>query len=83
MSRSKKKAIFKEGNGSDRALLRRRVKRTQRSFLKTNLDKIIEGTKTIPDDKSIINEYDYCDYICDCEYTIKDNDALKEKLSRK
>ena len=83
MSRSRKKAIWKEGSGSNRRqLLRRKAKRAQRNFLRSNLDDIVSGDKVIPDEKNIVNGYDYCDYICDCEHIHTDSE-LKEKLSRK
>ena len=56
MSRSRKKAIFKEGSGKNRKLYRRTVKKSQRMFLKNNLDEIVEGTKVIPDGRSIVND---------------------------
>lgn len=92
MSRSRKKAIFKQGSGKSRKLYRRTVKKSQRMFLKNNLDEIVEGTKVIPDGRSIVNDYDYCDYVSDCEHNIRrpnyysnivDRDELKERLSRK
>lgn len=91
MSRSRKKAIFKEGSGKNRKLYRRTVKKSQRMFLKNNLDDIAEGTKVIPDSRSIVDDYDYCDYVSDCEHirrtnyysNIVDRDELKERLSRK
>ena len=91
MSRSRKKAIFKQGSGKNRKLCRRTVKKSQRMFLKNNLDDIIEGKKVIPDGRSIVNDYDYCDYVSDCEHikrpnyysNIVDRDELRERLSRK
>jgi hypothetical protein len=92
MSRSRKKAIYKEGSGSKhRQHLRRKVKRAQRTFFRSNIDEIAEGTKVIPDGRSIVNDYDYCDYISDCEHIsasryyqgVLDRNELKERLSRK
>lgn len=89
MSRSYKKAIFKEGSGSNRRqYLRRKAKRSQKNYLKSNLDDIITGDKVIPDEKSIVNDYDYCDYVCNFEYDRKnyskiEDDELKRRLSRK
>ena len=68
MSRSRKKAIVRAGSGEWRKLLRRKVKRHQRNFLKNNLLKIATGEKVIPDDKTIVNDYDYCDYKIDYEH---------------
>ena len=83
MSRSYKKAIFKEGSGSNRRQpLRRKVKRSQKNYMRSNIDKIISGETVIPDEKAIVNDYDYCDYISDCEYVHTDEE-LKKRLSRK
>ena len=93
MSRSRKKAIFKEGNPEWRKVLRRKVKRSQRNFMRTHFDAIALGDKVIPDEKSIVNEYDYCDYIIDYEHrknswwfkntTDEKFNEFKEKISRK
>ena len=83
MSRSRKKAIFKGGGEHKRrTVLRRQVKRSQKNFLRSNFDDIASGDKVIPDENSIVNPYNYCDYVYDCEHVHTDPE-WKEKLSRK
>lgn len=57
----------------------RKVRRVQKQFVSENEDIII------PHPKSIINDYDYIDYIVDYEYTLTDNKYKKdrEKYKRK
>lgn len=87
MSRSTKKAIFKEGNSNCRKYFRRRVKRAQKHFLRSNLMKIADGTAVIPDDFNIVNQYSYSDYKLDYEYGSNHfwhkNEDLENFLSRK
>ena len=47
MSRSRKKAIFKEGNPGWRKVLRRKVKRSQINLMRTHFDAIALGDKVI------------------------------------
>lgn len=62
MSRSYKKAIIKDRprNYKKSSLYWRRVRRVQKQALKQNKD--------IPNPKTIVNDYDYCDYKLDYEY---------------
>lgn len=90
MSRSRKKAIYKDGNGPWKTSCRRIIKRAQKNFLRSNLFDIITGEKSIPDEKSIVNDYTYSDYTYDLEHRnnrkYTDDEGyreLKEKLSRK
>lgn len=93
MSRSRKKAIYKDGAGPWKRCLRRLVKRSQRNFLRSNLSEIIAGNKAIPDDKTIVNDYTYSDYTYNLEYrkrAINNRNIseerfkeIKEQLSRK
>ena len=90
MSRSRKKAIYKDGNGPWKTSCRRAIKRTQKNFLRSNLQDLMTGDKVIPDGKTIVNDYTYSDYTYDMEHHdkrkyINDEDfaKLKEKLSRK
>ncbi len=91
MSRSRKKAIFKEGGQTGmRDILRRKAKRAQKNFLRTNIDAIANGDKVMPLEDEIVNQYDYCDYVSDCEHEQKSKylsdeqfDKVRKKLSRK
>lgn len=93
MSRTTKKAIWKEGNGKHRKCIRRKIKRSQKHFLRSNLFKIIDGNAVIPDPKAIVNQYEYSDYKIDYEYASnpfwhknEESDKFieqKKKLSRK
>ena len=77
MSRSNKKAIIKD-NPSNKALFRRRVRRRQNQ--ETQQSKYLENTDefSLTPDKSIVNDYDYCDYIFDYE----NNGGFVKRLSR-
>jgi len=82
MSRSKKKAIYKDKG----------LKKTYHKVVRSNVNQVVRESKKledldeveIPDEKTIINDYDYCDYSIDAEH---DNDprwaGLKIKLRRK
>lgn len=72
MSRSKRKPIFKE-KSSARDTYWKTVRRVQKQFFKQDKD--------VPSQKTIVNDYDYCDY----RYDMRDsrNEELKKKYSRK
>lgn len=82
MSRSRKKAIYKD----------RGSKNIYHKVIRSNINQVVREAKKledpeeieIPDGKTIINDYDYCDYSIDAEH---DNDPrwaeLKIKLRRK
>ena len=67
MSRSIKKAIIKEGTGRERRRIRKAVRRSQKNFMRTHLEEIAAGEKSIPSQKSIINDWEYSDYKIDYE----------------
>lgn len=67
MSRSIKKAIIKEGTGRERRRIRKIVRRSQKNFMRTHLEEIAAGEKSIPSQKSIINDWEYSDYKIDYE----------------
>ena len=67
MSRSIKKAIIKEGTGRERRRIRKTVRRSQKKFMRTHLEEIVAGEKSIPSQKSIINDWEYSDYKIDYE----------------
>lgn len=67
MSRSIKKAIIKEGTGRERRRIRKTVRRSQKNFIRTHLEEIAAGEKSIPSQKSIINDWEYSDYKIDYE----------------
>ena len=66
MTRSNKKAIVKD-NPSKKELFRRRIRRKQNQ--ETQQSKYFGDTDefSLTSDKSIVNDYDYCDYILDYE----------------
>lgn len=66
MSRSNKKAIIKD-DSSKKELLRRRIRRKQNQ--ETQQSKYLENADefSLTSDKSIVNDYDYCDYVLDYE----------------
>ena len=80
MSRSRKKAIYK-----DRGLrpywkyVRGGINNAVRSILHL----IDKEDYSIPDPKEIINDYNYSDYTIDCEYRRTELKDWREKLSRK
>ena len=67
MSRSIKKAIIKEGTGRERRRIRKTVRRSQKNFMRTHIEEIAAGEKSIPSQKSIINDWEYSDYKIDYE----------------
>ena len=67
MSRSIKKAIIKEGTGRERRRIRKIVRHSQKNFMRTHLEEIAAGEKSIPSQKSIINDWEYSDYKIDYE----------------
>ena len=72
MSRSKRKDIIKDGGFSSEYW--RHVRRVQNNSLRSNLQLIDLEEIEIPQPKTIVNDYDYCDYIfrdMGIEYTRK------------
>ena len=80
MSRSRKKAIYK-----DKGL------RPYWKYVRGGINNAVRGILylidkedyNIPDPKEIINDYDFCDYIIDYEYRRTESKEWKDKLSRK
>jgi len=66
MSRSNKKAIIKD-DSSKKELFRRKIRRKQNQ--ETQQSKYLGDTDefSLTSDKSIVNDYDYCDYTLDYE----------------
>ena len=93
MSRSVKRAIFKDGSGREHRRMRKIVRRSQRNFMRTHLEEIAAGEKVIPSQKSIINDWEYSDYKIDyenCRYSWwskgesdESFDERKKKFTRK
>ena len=67
MSRSIKKAIIKEGTGRERRRIRKTVRRSQKNIIHKQHEEIAAGEKSIPSQKSIINDWEYSDYKIDYE----------------
>ena len=89
MSRSRKKAIFKDKGIGKRAyhrIIRRHNGTILRTKIKSNilLDDIdIEIELDLKDSKSIVNDYNYCDYKTNWEQNIALRNILtKEKLKK-
>ena len=89
MSRSIKKAIIKEGTGRERRRIRKTVRRSQKNFMRTHLEEIAAGEKSIPSQKSIINDWEYSDYKIDYEnrryswWSKGESDASFDKRKKK
>ena len=89
MSRSRKKAIFKD-KGIGRKAYHRIVRRHNGTILRTKiksnilLDDIdIEIELDLKDSKSIVNDYNYCDYKTNWEQNIALRNILtKEELKK-
>lgn len=83
MSRSRKKAIIKD----------RGSKKTYHKVVRSNVNQVVRESKKledldeveIPDEKTIINDYDYCDRILDLEHGEHSPywDEIKIKMKRK
>lgn len=78
MSRSYKKAIGKDNVG--KKTYWRRIRSHWKNLMRSGAD-----PEQLPDAKTVINDYDYCDYIIDYEYNFGIYSDLqdKEKLKRK
>lgn len=70
MGKSYKKAIIKDNGGHNaHKLYHRTVRGGQNNYLRSNLDKFINDEDVvIPDEKTLFNDYDYCDYKFDNEH---------------
>lgn len=90
MSRSYKKAIYKDKGLKDIywKSIRRTTNQKVKELLKNEIDEVF-----LPDPKSLINDYNYCDYTIDYEYNRSfsyfwygkdyDDSKWKNKLRRK
>ena len=88
MSRSRKLPIYKDGSGRDHRRFRKRIRRISRLKVKDILSLLDPETYEIPNPKSIINDWDWCDYIVDYHnepnrIKLSRSDGLLEKLARK
>ena len=80
MSRSRKKAIYKDkGIRPYWRFVRGSINNAVRDILHL----IDKEDYNIPDPKEIINDYDYSDYTLDYEYRRTESKEWKDKLSRK
>lgn len=81
MSRSYKLPIFKDKGIKN--LYHRIVKRRIRNYLKSNFFNLRDKDfhYNAPNPKTIVNDYNYCDYVFDERW--KKNSKLKIKFSRK
>ena len=93
MSKSRKKAIIKDKKDSTywrriRSNINQRVRQfkdevvNKESFHADCLEdaKILDSEDTLPNPKSLVNDYDYCDHYIDYEYN---NSKDKTKMQRK
>lgn len=79
MSRSRKKAIYKDkGIRPYWRFVRSSINNSVRGILHL----IDKEDYNIPNAREIIDDWEYCDYRFDCEYKCKDSE-WKEKLTRK
>ena len=78
MSRSYRKAIYKDNIG--KKTYWRRVRSHWKNLMRSGVD-----PEQLPSEKTIINDYDYCDYVVDYEYNfgIYSREEYREKLKRK
>lgn len=90
MSRSRRKAVYKIGAGSWKSCLKRLIKRSQRNYFRSNISRIIDGDDSIPNAKTIVDDYTFVDIKVNYEdgkYSNTSNDEeflkFKKKLSRK
>lgn len=89
MSKSKKLPIYKDGLGKEHRLMRRRIRRSTALKIKDILSLLDRESYDIPNPKTIVNDYDWCDYILDCRFSSNSpkwaehwNETAK-KISRK
>ena len=93
MSRSKRLPIIKDRprNQKKSTLYWRHIRSTTNQVVRgikdqlTDLDGIDEDNSElneIPNPKSIVNDYDYCDYIFDYRYWKFDEDELKKQTRK-
>lgn len=69
MSKSYKKAIYKDSGGrGNHKRLRKILRNSQKNFIRSHYNELITGEIVIPNDKSVVNQWDYSDYKIDCEH---------------
>lgn len=65
MARSIKLPIYKDGKAKDHRLMRRRIRRTSNLKIKDILSLLDKESYDIPNAKTIVNDYDWSDYMFD------------------
>lgn len=65
MTRSVKLPIYKDGTAKEHRLFRRRIKRLIRQKVRDIKNLKDPELYEIPNPKSLVNDYDWCDYIFD------------------
>lgn len=94
MSKSKKLPIYKDGSGSLHKFLRKRIRRVTKMKVKDILSLLDKESYDIPNPKTIVNDYDWCDYVLDYRFWVKPKykildswnkyyEEVREKVSRK
>lgn len=63
MSKSKKKAIYKEGTSSSHIIYRRNIRRIIKQYIRDLKYKDLD-TYELPNPKNIIQDWDWSDYTC-------------------
>lgn len=78
MSKSYKKAVYKD-SGMGKDILRRQIRSSQKNYIRSNIDKFLDdGDANVPDDGTIMNEYNWCDYRFYHEHSNKKNRETDE-----
>lgn len=85
MSKSKKLPIYKDSGAAHHSKLRRIVKRRIRQKVRDIINLIDKDSYEIPNPKSIICDWDWCDYTFDFRYMtqsryIRDPDEYEKLL---
>jgi hypothetical protein len=80
MSRSRKKAIYK-----DKGIRPywRHVRRSINNAVRDILHLTDKEDYNIPNPREVVNDYDYSDYTFDCEYKRTELKEWRDKLTRK
>ncbi len=78
MSRSRKKVPIYKDRGFRKDSYWKTVRRRYKTIIKGNRD---EESLQFPNPKTIVNDYDYCDWLSDCRY--KDNCYCIRTFGRK
>ena len=94
MAKSRKLPIYKDGLAKEHRLMRRRIRRSIKLRVKDILSLIDKDIYDIPNSKSLVNDYDWCDYVLDYRFCVKPRykvlddwgkyyKEIREKMSRK